>query len=220
MLAHGFAASADDTKVVAIANALVEGGMDVVTYDARGHGSSGGHCSLGDLECHDVAAAVGLARERSDRVVLVGASMGAIAVLRHAAADARLAGVVVVSCPARWELPRTWRAILAALLTRTRPGRAVAARWLGVRVAPGRFLADPPVLLASRVQSPLAIVHGLADRFIPPAAARELHDAAREPRRLDLVPGMAHAFDPRSVGPVRVAVEWSLDRSSEPVSSP
>ena len=52
-------------------------------------------------------AAVHVARERSDRVVLVGTSMGAIAALRYAATDPELAGVVAVSCPAAWRLPAT-----------------------------------------------------------------------------------------------------------------
>ena len=77
-------------------------GFDVVSYDARGHGRSTGESTLGDLEQHDVAAAVALARTRSSDVVLVGASMGAIAALRYAATDPELRGVVAVSCPARW----------------------------------------------------------------------------------------------------------------------
>ena len=68
------------------------GHMPCITYDGRGQGDSGGLCTLGDAERHDVAAAVAFAREHADRVVVVGASMGAIAVLRHAAGDADLAG--------------------------------------------------------------------------------------------------------------------------------
>src|SRR5438093_2372828 len=82
VLAHGFTASATHDDVEALARALVQAGYDVVTYDARGHGASTGWCTLGDLERHDVAAAARAARPESGRVVLVGLSMGAIAVLR------------------------------------------------------------------------------------------------------------------------------------------
>src|SRR5688500_11138538 len=84
VLVHGFCSGAEDPDVVAVADAMAEAGLDVISYDGRGHGASAGLCTLGDDERHDVAAAVELARLRSSRVVVVGASMGAIAVLRHA----------------------------------------------------------------------------------------------------------------------------------------
>jgi alpha-beta hydrolase superfamily lysophospholipase len=170
-------------------------------------------CTLGDLERFDVAAAVAVARarDRSARVILVGASMGAIASLRFAATDgAALAGLVTVSCPARWRLPRNPRAVLAALLTRTPPGRVVTSRYLGVTVARRWTDPPPPVALAPLVRAPFAVLHGAADPFIPSTAARELYAAARDPRRLDVVPGLRHAFSPRAIAPVVDAVEWAL----------
>ncbi len=110
VLAHGFTASATHADVEALAETVANAGYDVVTYDARGHGASGGACTLGDRERHDVAAAVEAARPDAGPVVLVGVSMGAIAVLHHAATRPRdagvIAGVVTVSAPARWKLPR------------------------------------------------------------------------------------------------------------------
>jgi alpha-beta hydrolase superfamily lysophospholipase len=212
VVTHGFTASADDEHVVALADALHDRDLDVTTYDARGHGRSGGVCTLGDLERHDVAAAVARARERdrSGRVVLVGASMGAISSLRYAAADDALAGLVTLSCPARWRLPRNPRAVLAALLTRTPAGRAVTSRYLGVTVARRWSDPPPPLALAPQVRAPFAILHGAADSFIPWADAHELYAAAGEPRRLDVVDGLGHAFGPLAVAPVVDAVEWAL----------
>ena len=89
VLVHGFAASKDDRNVVGLAERLGERNLDVLSYDARGHGESGGTCTLGDLEARDVAAAVALARSRGTPIVLVGASMGGVAVLRHAARPPR-----------------------------------------------------------------------------------------------------------------------------------
>ena len=208
VLVHGFSAGKDEPSVVAVAQRLAALGFDVVGYDGRGHGGSGGRCTLGDRERHDVAAAVEAARARASRVVLVGASMGAIAVLRHAAADPDVSGVVAVSCPARWRLPRTARSLLAAGLTQTRPGRWLAARHLDVRLAKGWSRPEPPVALAARLAVPLALVHGAQDRFIPPAEARVLARAAGRPCRLAVVPGMGHAFEPLALGPIADAVEW------------
>src|SRR5215831_18088523 len=86
VLVHGFAASADDPSVVRQAEALHAAGFGVLTYDSRGHGDSDGLCTIGDLERRDVAAAVAAVRElegsRNVPVVVLGASMGAIAALR------------------------------------------------------------------------------------------------------------------------------------------
>jgi pimeloyl-ACP methyl ester carboxylesterase len=214
VLVHGFTASADCPNVGKVADSLqaIDGlSLDIVSYDARGHGGSEGESTLGDLERHDVAAAVAVARERTDRVVLVGASMGAIAVLRHAAEDQQVVGAVSISCPARWRLPRTVRAFAAAGMTRTPMGRAAMSRLTGVRIARRWTNPSPPVDLVRRIRRPLAFVHGTADRFIPAADARELWAVAREPRRLSLVSGMGHAFDPVGLSEIVASVQWALD---------
>jgi pimeloyl-ACP methyl ester carboxylesterase len=210
VVVHGFTATSEHPDVMALAGTLHDRDLDVVWYDARGHGRSGGHSTLGDLESHDVAAAVALAAERSDQVVLVGASMGAIAAVRYAASSRDLAGVVLVSCPAAWRLPRNARGVLATGLTRTRIGRALAARYLKVRVAARWTDPEPPVALVPRVSAPLALVHGEADPFIAVGDARELEALAVSPCRVDLVSAMGHAFDPLATTAIVDAVEWTL----------
>lgn len=214
VLVHGFCASSDDPAVVAVAQSLLSQGFDVVSYDARGHGRSAGESTLGDLEQHDVSAAVALARERTRDVVLVGASMGAIAVLRHAATDPDLRGVVTVSCPARWTLPVNPAAAAAAVMTRTPVGRAVLARTLKVRVARRWTNPVPPVGLVSQIQVPVAVIHGAADRFIPMKAAHELYAHAPAERSLDLVPSMGHAYDELATDPIGRGVAWCLRASA------
>ncbi len=61
------------------------------------------------------------------------------------------------------------------------------------------------------VRVPLAVVHGTADPFIPAADADALYDAAPEPRRLRLVTGMGHAFEPPAIEPIVESVAWSVD---------
>jgi pimeloyl-ACP methyl ester carboxylesterase len=214
VLVHGFTASKDDPAVGAVAERMQSAGYDVISYDARGHGASAGLSTLGDMERHDVAAAVDAVREHGLPIVLVGASMGAIAVLRHAAECAGLAGVVTVSAPSKWQVPRTWRSMLAVGLTQTRPGRALAARRLGARVSPSWTWAAPPIQLVEKVSAPIAFIHGARDRFILPKSAAELYEVAPEPRRLEIVPGMGHAYDPAGTAAVLGAIEWVL-RPSE-----
>ncbi len=214
---HGFCASSDDAAVVAVAESLHRDGFDVVSYDARGHGRSSGESTLGDLEQHDVAAAVELARERSNDVVLVGASMGAIAVtaLRLDRPDAAWGRV--------GELSRTLVAAVnptaaaAAVMTRTPFGRAFLARMAKVRVAARWTSPEPPVELVSRLEVPLTVIHGTSDRFIPVKASYELYANATSERMLELVPRMGHAYDELATEAIRRAVTWSLsNRLVEP----
>ncbi len=210
VLVHGFAASSTEEKVVAVAEHLTARGITVVGYDARGHGTSGGEATLGDLERLDVAAAVDSVD--AEPVVLVGASVGAIAALRYAAgAPGRVTGVVTVSCPARWRLPRNSRGLASALMTHTPPGRWAARRYVGVRIARPAPRPAPPVDLVGAVGVPLTIVHGNADPFIPVADARVLAAAARDPSRLEVVDEMGHAFEAPSIEPIRRAIDEILD---------
>lgn len=215
VLVHGFCASSDDAAVVGVAEALHGRGHEVVSYDARGHGRSDGECTLGDLERHDVAAAVAMARERTDDVVVVGASMGAIAALRYAATDPELRGVVSVSCPARWSLPITPTAVAAAAMTRTPIGRAFLERVPKVRVARRWTNPEPPVDLVGQLEVPLAVIHGTRDRFISAKASNELYTHATSVCSLDVVDGMGHAYDPLATDAICRAVAWAL--ASHPV---
>jgi alpha-beta hydrolase superfamily lysophospholipase len=210
VVVHGFSASSECPNVEALANALHADDLDVITYDARGHGTSEGESTLGDHEQHDVAAAVGLARERTDRVVLVGASMGAIATLRYAVTDQELAGAVTVSCPAEWKLPRNGYGVLAAAMTRTGLGRRAIRKLSGVRVYPRWTNPTAPVQLVPLLKVPLTIIHGTDDRFIPARAAAQLAEVAPEPRRVVIMRGMGHAFESVAIDPIRDAVSWAL----------
>ncbi len=208
-IAHGFTANKDDPAVVALADALHRTGYDVVTYDSRGHGQSGGLCTLGGLEELDVAAVVGWARTRAGRIVLVGASMGAVGVLAYAAKDPGVTGVVTVSSPGEWRVPLRFRSLITAGLARTVPGRRWARRNMGVRIArwssPGSARAHLPA-----VRSPVVVIHGGRDRIIP-ARSSLAHRFVEGPRReLVLVPAMGHAFDPSALSWICRAVDRLL----------
>ncbi|HEX6424887.1 MAG TPA: alpha/beta fold hydrolase [Acidimicrobiales bacterium] len=218
VVVHGFCGRKDGPDVEMVAARQVAAGRRVLTFDLRGHGSSDGATTLGFRERLDVDAAVRAARAHADVVVVVGASMGGVASIDHLAVDPGAGavdgladGAVVVGTPARWRVPRSTRGVMAVALTQTRIGRTVAARRLGTRVAARQDRGAAPVERIARVARPVAVVHGLADRFVSAAAARLLFEAANEPRLLDLVPGMGHGFTATAVEPVAAAVGWIVD---------
>jgi alpha-beta hydrolase superfamily lysophospholipase len=243
VVVHGFCGTKEMPDVELVALRLAAAGHRVLTFDLRGHGRSEGHTTLGFLERLDVDAAVRAARADHDMVVVVGASMGGVATIDHLASahgadvaavvgvdgdgdgghdravaevgDRVADGGVVVGTPARWQVPRSVRGVLAVALTQTRPGRSLTARRMGTRVAvrPGRGL--PPMERMAAVSRPVAVVHGLDDRFVTPLAAHELFGSVAEPRLLDLVPGMGHGFCAAAADPVEAAVGWVVRQVSE-----
>ena len=85
-----------------------------------------------------------------------------------------------------------------------------------VKLARRWTMPDPPVELMRRVQAPVAVVHGLQDRFIAPEAALDLYANAGPVRRLILVDEMGHAFDPAGTDAVCRAVEWVVAAAAAP----
>ena len=222
VLSHGFAASRDEPEIAALTSQLADGSTAVVVYDSRGHGASGGQCTLGDSERLDVAAAVDHAAGFGVPVVVAGFSMGGIASIRYMAAAtddppspgrSAVVGLVTISTPSHWSFKLSAVGTYVRLLTTTRIGRAIATRHPGVRIAPQ--LSDPPepVSVIGEIVAPTAFVHGAADRMFPAADAAALHDSATDPRMLDLVAGMAHGLTDAGREATRRACRWTLDQA-------
>ncbi|MEV6009819.1 alpha/beta fold hydrolase [Streptomyces sp. NPDC051976] len=179
VVAHGFTGALERPAVRRAAEVFSRFG-GVVTFSFRGHGASGGHSTVGDLEVLDLAAAVGWARALGyPQVAAVGFSMGGSVVLRYAAgADGPVGAVaapgvdavVSVSSPARWYYRGTppMRRVHWAV---TRPtGRLVSRFGFGTRIR----AADWDPVPRSPVESvpliaptPLLIVHGDQDPYFP-----------------------------------------------------
>ena len=210
VLVHGLAARKDHPHIAALAGRLQENSFEVLSYDARGHGASAGTYTLGDLEHLDVESAAAWAGERGVPTILVGASLGGVAVLRYACDHPELSGVVVVSSPDGWRMPLRLRAVLTVGLVRTRPGRWIARRRMGVRITSRWRASDPPQSLTERVASPLAVVHGRRDALIPVRRALKLQLRPDSRRYVFLADDMGHAFDPKGHDAICAAVDWAL----------
>lgn len=219
VVVHGFSAHRRLDDVVEQARALADAGFVVLAYDGRGHGTSDGECTLGRLEVHDVAAAVAHLRDRIDRIVTVGASMGALAVLSHATTDRSLTGTVLVSIASSWRTVFTARGFAAALFTRTPAGRAYMQRVTGTRISRRAEPSGVPTAQVKRVGMPVALVHGRQDAMIRCTAAVEVYDAAAQPRRIEIVDAMGHAFCSAAVDAVTDAVEWAFRQPVSPKRS-
>jgi pimeloyl-ACP methyl ester carboxylesterase len=216
VVAHGFTLNWRRPNVWRIANRLNRYGTGVIVFDFRGHGRSGGLSTMGDHEIKDVDVAVAWARQLGyKRVAALGFSMGASVVLRHAGLVGGVDAVVSVSGPGRWYYRGTERMRRVHLAVEHRLGRLVTRQWLKTRVSPRGWnpVPVPPAAAAARISVPLLIVHGDNDLYFPPEHARQLYQAAREPKELWMLPGMGHAESATSDELVDRIARW-IDQAS------
>ncbi|MFH1149096.1 MAG: alpha/beta fold hydrolase [Actinomycetota bacterium] len=212
VLCHGIPLSVPDPEdpgYAGMARSLAEAGYSVLFVNFRGTGDSGGNFHLGgwyeDLESV-MEYALSL---HAPAVFMAGFSAGGALSIEYAARHGGVDGVVAFAAPAR--------------LTEVFPRQNVlsfieVAREVGII----RELHFPPTpdwlyddLLAHNAIDhvsgvspiPLLLVHGSEDELVPAAQARQLFDAAGEPKELVMLSCGEHRLrrDPRSV---EVLVEW------------
>jgi predicted alpha/beta-fold hydrolase len=224
-VAHGFAGHRAKPAYAYLAERLSRQAA-VLAVDLRGHGASGGVCTLGDREALDLRAAAAWLRRRGHRwIAVVGASMGGIAALRAAGqgAPGTFDAICVISTPAVWRLAETPAMQALNRLVNDRWYRAAVSRLLGVRIAAAwGEPASPLEVVAAIAPTPLLVVHGIDDHFFSPEQSALLAAAAGPPCTRWLEPaGFGHAedgFTPDFVGRLgealcRVAAtgDWGAD---------
>jgi dipeptidyl aminopeptidase/acylaminoacyl peptidase len=198
--AHGLGSSKESDKYLQVAEACTAAGIAACRFDFRGCGESGGRfdettvaTEIADLEA--VLAAVRARPEIDGRVGLMGSSMGAFISLWVAARDAGIRVVAAWACPADLE------DLLEDPATVRTHGLGDACL---AELRSGAFVRAP-----LRTRGCL-FVHGDLDNVVPLEHARRLYAAAREPRRLEVIPGGDHRLaDPaHRAHALALTVEW------------
>jgi pimeloyl-ACP methyl ester carboxylesterase len=173
-------------SAVGIADHFVPMGFDVVAYDSRAHGESGGDaCTYGFYERQDLARV--LDHLPHAPIVVMGRSMGAAVALQAAAEDRRIAAVVSIAAFSDLRTAAVERAPFFA-------SRSNVEEAFRLAEAEGRFRVDDvsPVAAAPRIGVPVLLVHGDADRETPYAHSLRIMAALHDPKRLVTIPGAGH----------------------------
>ena len=169
-----------------IAERLVASGFDVLAYDSRAHGVSGGEaCTYGFYERRDLQRA--LDALGISRAMLLGVSLGGAVALAATPDDYRIIGVVAVATYSDLESIARDRAPFFASEGQIRQAFALAEREARFRVA-----EVSPVKAAARIHVPVLLVHGAEDRETRPVHSERVYAALAGPRRLLVVPGANH----------------------------
>jgi alpha-beta hydrolase superfamily lysophospholipase len=178
-------------SLVSAANRFSQQGFEVITYDSRANGDSGGDaCTYGYYEKRDLQRV--LDTVDGGPIIVIGHSLGGAVALQAAAEDPRIDAVVAaesfsdlrtVAQERAWFLPS-----------------AIARRAFDVAEAQGRFEVDAvsPALAAARITVPVLLVHGAADRATLPAHSQRIFAALAGPKRLLIVDGAGHNQSLRS----------------------
>jgi pimeloyl-ACP methyl ester carboxylesterase len=182
---HGF--GDDRREGEGIARRFGPLGFEVLAYDSRAHGESGGEaCTYGALEKRDLARV--LDREaRGLPVVLIGGSLGAAVALLAAADDPRISLVVAIASYSDLETIAVERAPFFV-------GREQVEASLRLAEEEGGFaVADAsPLAAAPRIRCPVLLVHGGEDVTTPPEHSERIRAALAGEAELLLVPGVGH----------------------------
>ena len=172
LLCHGNAGNVADR--VLHAGALTAAGFDVLAFDYRGYGRSTGRPSEQGTYRDTRAALACLLRQPEvdpSRVFYLGESLGGAVALELAIAHPP-AGLVLLSAftTIRDMARRHYPLIPAALVPD----------------------AYPSLRLISTLRAPVLVLHGEDDAIVPVEHGLALFDAAPEPKRLRIVPGVGH----------------------------
>lgn len=194
VLTHGITWSM--YSMVIYAGLFRKRGFNVLLYDIRHHGRSGGtNTSFGFYEKQDLKAVVDWAFSRLDPGGIVGTaglSLGAATTLQHAAIDPRIA-FAVADC--------SFSDLRGLLTHRLKEEYHLPpfpllnlANFFVWQIAGWKFEQASPIHTIAQVETPIFLSHGKNDTYILPQMSIDLYNAkTRGKRALYLAPNAGHA---------------------------
>jgi uncharacterized protein len=165
---------------------LLDRGFDVIAYDSRRHGASGGDaCTYGYFEKADLRSVIDALPP--GKVVLFGTSLGASVALQEAADDERIIGVVAAEAFSSLRAIARERAPFFLPEAILLDAFAVAEQW-------AHFKVDDvsPLKAAASIKIPVLLIHGSADTATRASHSEQVLAALAGPKRLILVEGAGH----------------------------
>jgi dipeptidyl aminopeptidase/acylaminoacyl peptidase len=199
VLVHGIHSHAWDCQTPDVVRAYSDAGFNVLLFDLRGHGSSGGdRLGLGWLERRDVHAAVNLLLAhgfKPGKIGIHGTSYGAATALLAAAKIGEIGAVIADSAFAN-----VGDVINGEVERQTGlPSRLAEALTPGIRFIASHYYSldlddiSPEKAIAGISPRPILLIHGEEDPIISAEQARRLKAAAGDGAELWLLPGRQHA---------------------------
>jgi hypothetical protein len=210
-MCHGLESDKDGAKWPELGSRLAEAGVTALRFTHRGCGADGATPSEGAFEDTTLTGRIEDFRAALDalpgvgvstaRIGAVGSSFGGMVVL--GALDPRVRALVLMATPYAIPMEPVPEGGVPEVVTM--PSGAQVKR---------AFFEDTAgydLLAAIRdYRRPALIIHGSDDDVVPVEHAFRLYDAAREPRRLEIIPGADHTFSrpEHRAHALALCVEW------------
>jgi len=209
---HGLEGDKDRGKWPKIASELHRGGYACLRFNFRGCGE-GRERSEGKFEdltltgrIRDYKSALDFlqnsGRVDPDRIGVIGSSLGGMVAI--AAEEKRVKAMVTLAAP--YKIPRYERPLIPKKVGKfyeLPSGRKFKQKFY-------EDMRGYDLRESVRKTPPILIIHGDSDEIVPLSHAQILFNHAREPKKLEVIPGADHVFsNPRHLRKVaRLALGW------------
>lgn len=174
--------------------ALLSGAYDVLLFDFRGHGKSGGRFTWSAKEYMDLNAVIDYAKAQGYRHIgIVAFSLGASAAVNSAAGRDDIESMVLISCPSRFNMIdfRFWELGMWFDLKDN-----IECGWEGKGARPGNIFLlknDPIDMIGRTKKTSVLFIHGDNDWVVKDRHSRKLYAAAVGEKKLEIIKGGLHA---------------------------
>lgn len=196
ILFHGYRGSAERDLSGGVERCFALG-RNALIVDQRGSGESGGRiATFGIRERKDCLAWVAYACERfgeDTEIILTGISMGGATVLM-AAGEVLPPNVVCILSDCGYSSPK---AIICKVIRDMHlpAGLVYPFVKLGARLYGGFDLEETsPIEAVRRSRTPIILIHGDTDDFVPCDMSRELYEACTAEKSFLVIPGAGHGL--------------------------
>ncbi|MDO8536534.1 MAG: alpha/beta fold hydrolase [Candidatus Omnitrophota bacterium] len=168
--------------------------FDVIIFDFRGHGKSGGVYTWSAKENFDVDAVVNYAASLGyKKIGVLAFSLGASAAINEVATRSDVSSMVLISCPSKfsaidyhfWE-PGMWADLRDN----------INCKWKGKGARVGSILlpkSDPIDIIGNIKNTAMLFIHGDKDWVIKSRHSKMLYDKAGAYKGIEIIKGGFHA---------------------------
>lgn len=163
IIAHGWFMSKDSKIFLKISESFARH-FDVITFDFRGHCASSGFYTFGADETTDLKTIIDFAKNKYNKIHLIGFSLGALIAINYCANYNNIAKLILISAPTKFDKIENNVFSPNAFIPTLK--KFELKRWLSIRFT-SPFKKKPiPIELISKIEIPTLFIAGEKDPII------------------------------------------------------